>query len=108
MFFGEQQAYGLVELVKKEVGEFSYDQMVAFEFDSQNAVAPISEISKDYLCDDSCLGLPFLQSEEWAPSAGPVQVGDIKRSRLDQEPPNSAFRLLLVRAADFSTRYPLP
>ncbi len=75
---------------------------------SHNEVSRISEIGKDYLCDESCSGLHFLQSEEWVPSAGPIQVNDIERFRLDQELPNTAWRRLLIGAAEFSTRFPLP
>ncbi|MFV2043420.1 MAG: hypothetical protein ACC700_09345 [Anaerolineales bacterium] len=106
--FGEQQAYGLVELIRQEIGEFPYDQMLAFELSSYDEVTPVSEIGEAYLCDDSCLSIPFLQAEDWAPAPGPVPVNDIERFRLDQEPPKTAWRRLLDGAAKFNRRFPLP
>lgn len=106
--FREQKAYGLVELVRQEIGEFPYDQMLAFELNSYDEVTPVSEIGEAYLCDDSCLSIPFLQAEDWAPAPGPVPLNDIKHFRLDQEPPKTAWRRLLDGAAEFNRRFPSP
>jgi len=108
VLFGNKQAYGLVELIGQEIAEFPYSQMLAFELGTHGEVTPTSEISETYLCDDSCAGLPFLQTAKWISAPGSIHINDIDRFRVELEPPDTAWHHLLVGAAKFRARFPLP
>ena len=108
VIFGEQQAYGLFDLTGQEIAEFPYSQMLAFELGAHGEVTSTSEIGETYLCDDSCSGSLILQAVEWIAAPGSIHVNDIDRFRIEQEPPDTAWHHLLVGAAEFRARFPLP